>query len=41
MSRPRCGFPDTAEFTLQGSKWAKTSLTYAFENFTPESCQAG
>ncbi|MDF1505122.1 matrixin family metalloprotease [Roseisolibacter sp. H3M3-2] len=36
MQRPRCGFPDTAAFTLQGSKWTTTSLRYAFENFTPD-----
>jgi hypothetical protein len=40
MARPRCGFPDTADFTLQGSKWTTTSLRYAFENFTPDVTQA-
>ena len=40
MARPRCGFPDTAAFTLQGSKWNKANLTYAFENFTPDLTQA-
>jgi peptidoglycan hydrolase-like protein with peptidoglycan-binding domain len=40
MAQPRCGFPDTAEFTLQGSKWTKTNLTYAFQSFTPDLTQA-
>jgi peptidoglycan hydrolase-like protein with peptidoglycan-binding domain len=42
MARPRCGFPDAplAEFTLQGSKWNKTALTYGFQNFTPDLTQA-
>jgi peptidoglycan hydrolase-like protein with peptidoglycan-binding domain len=40
MAYPRCGFPDTADFTLQGSKWNKTNITYAFQNFTPDLTQA-
>ncbi|MBD0272213.1 MAG: matrixin family metalloprotease [Acetobacteraceae bacterium] len=38
MARPRCGFPDAeiGEFSLQGSKWPKTNLTYAFQNFSPD-----
>jgi hypothetical protein len=36
MQRPRCGFPDVAEFVLQGSKWNKTNLSYAYQNFTPD-----
>ena len=40
MAQPRCGFPDTADFTLQGSKWTKTNITYAFQNFTPDLTQA-
>jgi peptidoglycan hydrolase-like protein with peptidoglycan-binding domain len=40
MTKPRCGFPDTANFTLQGSKWTKNNLKYAFQNFTPDLTQA-
>ncbi len=40
MSRPRCGFPDVAEFVLQGSKWNKTNLTYAYQNFSSDLTQA-
>lgn len=40
MSRPRCGFPDTADFTLQGSKWTRTALTYGFQNFSTDLTQA-
>jgi len=36
MQKPRCGFPDVAEFVHQGSKWSKTNLTYGFQNFTPD-----
>ena len=43
MAQPRCGFPDVvpraagvAEFTLEGRKWNKLSLTYAFLNFSPD-----
>src|SRR5688572_27476587 len=25
MSRPRCGFPDTADFVAEGRKWTKTA----------------
>ena len=34
MTQPRCGFPDVAEFVLQGSKWTRNNLTYGFQNFT-------
>lgn len=42
MRRPRCGFPDVtaAAFTLQGSKWNKTNLTYRFDSFSPDLTQA-
>ena len=42
MGRPRCGFPDAlaADFVVQGSKWNKTNLTYAFNEFTPDLSQA-
>ena len=36
MSQPRCGFPDVAEFVLQGSKWTRNNLTYGFQNFTAD-----
>ena len=34
MTKPRCGFPDVADFTLQGNKWPTTNLTYGFQNFS-------
>ncbi len=40
MERPRCGFPDTAEFTAEGRKWTRNNLTYGFQNFTPDLSQA-
>ena len=41
MSRPRCGFPDaSADFVLQGSKWTKTNLTYAYSEFSPDLSQS-
>jgi peptidoglycan hydrolase-like protein with peptidoglycan-binding domain len=40
MHKPRCGFPDVAEFVLQGNKWTKTNLTYGFQNFSPDLNQA-
>jgi len=40
MSRPRCGFPDTADFVLEGRKWNKTALTYSYDSFTPDLSQA-
>jgi peptidoglycan hydrolase-like protein with peptidoglycan-binding domain len=40
MSRPRCGFPDTADFVAEGRKWSKTALTYSYSSFTPELSQA-
>ncbi|GAA1136112.1 matrixin family metalloprotease [Ornithinicoccus hortensis] len=40
MKRPRCGFPDTAEFVAQGNKWNTTALRYGFVEFTPDLTQA-
>jgi peptidoglycan hydrolase-like protein with peptidoglycan-binding domain len=40
MHRPRCGFPDAADFVLQGNKWTTNSLTYGFQNFSPDLGQA-
>lgn len=40
MSRPRCGFPDMAEFTLEGRKWNKTNLTFGYNEFSPDLTQA-
>ena len=40
MKTPRCGFPDTAEFTLEGRKWSKTNLTYGFREFSTDLNQA-
>jgi hypothetical protein len=39
IHRPRCGFPDTAEYVLQGNKWTKTALTYAYNEFTSDLTQ--
>jgi peptidoglycan hydrolase-like protein with peptidoglycan-binding domain len=36
MHQPRCGFPDTAEFVLQGNKWDHTQITYAYNEFTAD-----
>lgn len=36
MGQPRCGFPDTAEYVLQGNKWNKTNLTYGFNEFSSD-----
>ncbi|KAM6291669.1 matrilysin [Porphyrio hochstetteri] len=38
MEHPRCGIPDTADYSLfPGSpKWEKTSLTYRIVNYTPD-----
>jgi acylphosphatase/peptidoglycan hydrolase-like protein with peptidoglycan-binding domain len=36
MTKPRCGFPDTAEFVAQGNRWGTTNLTYGFQEFTPD-----
>lgn len=33
MKKPRCGFPDTAEFVAQGNKWSTNALTYGFVEF--------
>jgi hypothetical protein len=40
MTKPRCGFPDVAEYVLQGNKWNKTALTYGFNEFTSDLTQA-
>lgn len=40
MNTPRCGFPDTAEFVLQGNKWGTTNLRYGFVNFSADLTQA-
>ncbi|MCE0486834.1 matrixin family metalloprotease [Ornithinimicrobium sediminis] len=45
MTKPRCGFPDTAEpvsaeFVAQGNKWSTTTLRYGFVEFTPDLSQA-
>jgi len=40
MSKPRCGFPDVAEFTLEGRSWDRTALTYGYNEFTPDLSQA-
>jgi peptidoglycan hydrolase-like protein with peptidoglycan-binding domain len=40
MGTRRCGFPDTAEFVLQGNKWSTTNLRYGFQEFTPDITQA-
>ena len=40
MGRPRCGFPDTAEFTLEGRRWNRNNLTYAFREFSADLTQA-
>jgi hypothetical protein len=39
MRKPRCGFPDAAEFVVAGTKWNKTALTYAYSEFTPDLTQ--
>lgn len=36
MKKPRCGFPDTAEYVVQGNKWATTALRYGFTNLSPD-----
>jgi peptidoglycan hydrolase-like protein with peptidoglycan-binding domain/acylphosphatase len=40
MSKPRCGFPDTAQFVAQGNKWTTNALTYGFQNFSSDLSQA-
>ena len=40
MARPRCGFPDaSADFVLEGSRWNKRNLTYAYSEFSPDLSQ--
>lgn len=36
MERPRCGFPDTADFVLEGRKWDHTNLTYSFRQLSSD-----
>lgn len=40
MQQPRCGFPDTAEYVLQGNKWTTNNLRYGFQNFSSDLTQA-
>jgi Matrixin/Putative peptidoglycan binding domain/Repeat of unknown function (DUF346) len=40
MAKPRCGFPDTADFVAQGNKWSTNSITYGFQNFSTDLTQA-
>lgn len=40
MKKPRCGFPDTADFVVQGNKWPTTNLRYGYSEFTPDLTQA-
>jgi hypothetical protein len=39
MNKPRCGFPDNAEYVLQGNKWDITNLRYGFQNFSGDLTQ--
>lgn len=32
MSQPRCGFPDLADYVLDGRKWTHTNLTYSINS---------
>lgn len=36
MGRPRCGFPDTANFVVDGRKWDHTNITFRFEELSPD-----
>ncbi len=45
MTQPRCGFPDqpvtgVGQFVAQGNKWPSNSVTYNFDNSTPDLSQA-
>ncbi len=40
MSKPRCVFPDLDEFTLEGRRWNVATLTYGYNEFTPDLSQA-
>jgi hypothetical protein len=40
MRKPRCGFPDTAEFVAQGTSGIRQRLTYGFQNFSSDLTQA-
>ncbi|GAA2005939.1 matrixin family metalloprotease [Microbacterium ulmi] len=40
LEKPRCGFPDTAEFVAQGNKWTTNDLRYGFIEFTGDLTQA-
>ena len=40
MSQPRCGFPDMAEFVVDGRKWSHKNLTYGIENTPPNLAMA-
>lgn len=34
MERPRCGFPDTASFVIDGRKWNHKNITYCFRELS-------
>jgi predicted Zn-dependent protease len=36
MERPRCGFPDTANFVVDGRKWDHTDIKFSFRELTPD-----
>ena len=36
MSRPRCGFPDTANFVIDGRKWDHTNVAYTFQEMSSD-----
>ena len=36
ITKPRCGFPDTADFVADGRRWTTTNLRYGFQNFTSD-----
>ena len=36
MERPRCGFPDTANFIVDGRKWDHTNITFSFRELSPD-----
>ncbi|HEY0319572.1 MAG TPA: matrixin family metalloprotease [Pyrinomonadaceae bacterium] len=36
MERPRCGFPDTANFVVDGRKWDHTNIRYSFGELSPD-----
>jgi hypothetical protein len=36
MERPRCGFPDTANFVIDGRKWDHTDIKYSFRELSSD-----